>query len=173
MCSICEHEHRKEIDLLIMSGESARSIAKRWSVSAVTVRAHKRDCMSRTDQMLIEASSSRVAGILAPQPYETTTTLLDAAALQKAAYHRLMGIADKVEGRVDACIAKGEDRNLAPLVQSLIRSIESALGRNQGGVVNNFIAGDIRQSKEWQAMMLLCDRHPELQDELLSYLSQT
>ena len=170
MCSICEHEHRKEIDLLIMSGESARSIAKRWSVSAVTVRAHKRDCMSRTDQMLIEASSSRVAGIIAPQPYETATNLSDMASLQKAAYVRLMGIADKVEGRVDACIAKGEDRNLAPMVQSLIRSIESALGRTSGNI-NVQINNDIRQSTEWKAMMRLVKAHPELESELLSYLS--
>ena len=120
--------------------------------------------------MLVSNTSKGALGS-AVIPYETGPNLSDMAALQKAAYMRLMGIADKVEGRVDACIAKGEDRNLAPMVQSLIRSIESALGRTSGPTINNFVAGDIRQSPEWKAMMRLVKAHPELETELLGYLA--
>jgi len=171
MCSICGHEHRKEIDLLLLSGESYRKIAAKYKLGTKSLVDHKKHCMTRTDALLIADIARRGNTIASTVPaYETATNLSDMASLQKAAYVRLMGIADKVEGRVDACIAKGEDRNLAPMVQSLIRSIESALGRTSGNI-NVQINNDIRQSTEWKAMMRLVKAHPELESELLSYLS--
>ena len=171
MCSICEHEHRKEIDLLIVSGESAREISRRWKVAQETVRAHKKTCMARTDQMLIEMSTSRLAGALAVTPYESGPQLAHGEALQQTQMARLLMLSDKAEAVLDKVIASGDARNFAPILTSLRQTIESAIGKGQGGNINIQVNNDLKQSAEWKAMMKLCTAHPELHDELLSYLS--
>lgn len=42
-CSICFSKHREKIDIALASGESERSIAKQYDVSASAVHRHKAD----------------------------------------------------------------------------------------------------------------------------------
>lgn len=166
-CSICTHEQRIDIDRAIVAGESQRSIARRFNVSDNSVRWHIKQCMARTDANLITSIAAMKAS---PAPYQSEANLSDMAACHKATQETYLRIAVKLEGEVDKCISEGDRRNIAACAQVVLRA-HAQFQDKTGGNINVQINNDIRNSREWAALMRLTDAHPELQDELLGYLS--
>ena len=170
MCSICQSEQRVDIDRAIVSKESYNSIHKRFHVSRNTIKAHAEQCMARTDAMLIACAASKEQSGEQIIPYQTAPQLANAASLQQTMQALTVELVGKAHKVLDEVIAKGDSRNFAPVLNALIRTIESTQGRGPNNI-NIQVNNDIRQSREWRAMMRYCDKHPEAEQEILSYLN--
>lgn len=168
MCSICESEFRKEIDLLIISGESARAIAKKYKLSQDTVRAHKKVCMARTDAAIASSISAAKSAV---EPYQTTPQLIDSSAVQQTQIALLQSLVQDAHEVLMECKAQGDKRNYAPILNALIRTIEATLPKTGTAIQVNVGTAAVVDTAEWRAFTSVMRRHPELQAEMLEALN--
>src|SRR3954454_24688965 len=47
-CQVCRHRERKLVDLSLLGGESSRSLADRFGLSASSVKRHRLNCIPRS-----------------------------------------------------------------------------------------------------------------------------
>lgn len=156
-CTICNHPQRLEIDKALVSGESYRSVAKRFGVTDSAVGRHKRGGhiaaqiakVARKGEIKESRAIKKAVEEMERREIADVISVLDEIVRLKDRLNALLDRAEK-EGIKEVCMVSGEVRRTLELIAKISGELKDA-----GAVTVNII-----QSAEFKQVIAI------LQEEL-------